>query len=216
MLNRRFAQIAFATATALTIGARAAASAPITTTVEAIGSFGFGARAGSTIIDFDSGLPAGPIMSATGSGSGLFTGTTRGLAATPFGDATQYYSTGLGTTTIAMGGDYDYLGLLWGSVDNYNNIKFYKDDVLVGTINGSAIRNPAGGDQGIGGTFYVNFEIAGGYDKVELLSTGYSFEIDDLAYGHNYHEVPAPAAALLLGGGLLGLGFARRRNIVRA
>ncbi|HEX2116222.1 MAG TPA: PEP-CTERM sorting domain-containing protein [Alphaproteobacteria bacterium] len=190
-----------------------AAAGPIVTTVEAIGSIGFGAKAGSTVIDFNSGLPSDPVFSGSGSLYGLYTGTTAGVAATPFGDATQYYSTGLGTTTITFDEDNTYLGLLWGSVDAYNSIAFYKDGNLIGTINGAAIRNPANGDQGIGGTYYVNFEVDGGYDSVRLISTNYSFEIDDLAYGSDYLRlIPEPAAALLLSAGLFALGYARRRR----
>jgi hypothetical protein len=188
-----------------------ATAAPIVTTVEAIGSIGFGARTGSTIVDFNAGLPAGPIFSGSGSQYGLYTGTNPGVAATPFGDTTQYYSTGLGTTTVSFAADNTYLGLLWGSVDGYNSIAFYKDGNLVGTINGAAIRNPANGDQGIGGTYYVNFDVDGGFDQVKLISTNYSFEIDDLAYGRDY-EVPAPMTAMLLGAGLLALGASRRRR----
>lgn len=202
-----FAAVAFAT--------QAASAAPIYITVEAIGSAGFGALTGSTVIDFNSGLPAGPTISGAGSGFGLYTGTTAGLAATPFGDATQYYSTGLGTTTITFDGDYTYLGLLWGSVDGYNDVKFYNDGVLIGTVNGSEILNPADGNQGLGGTFYVNFGLYGGFDEVVLVSTNYSFEIDDLAFGTGY-EIPEPASALLLGGGLVALGLARRRRAAQA
>jgi hypothetical protein len=207
--NKFFAAVA---GVMLATAALPASAAPIITTVEAIGSLGFGARTGSTVIDFNSGLPSGgATVSGSGSSYGLYTGTSAGIAATPFGDATQYYSTGLGTTTISFDEDNTYLGLLWGSVDGFNSIAFYKDGVLVGTVGGASILNPANGDQGIGGTYYVNFDVDGGFDEVRLISTNYSFEIDDLAYGDDY-EVPAPMTALLFGAGLLALGASRRRR----
>jgi len=192
-----------------------AVAAPITTTVQGIGDANFGPRAGSTVIDFNSGLPSDPNFSGSGSLYGLHTGSQSGVAATPFGDATQYYSTGVGTTTVTFDETATYLGLLWGSVDGYNSIEFYDGNTLVGTIGGSDIRNPANGDQGIGGTFYVNFDVAGGFNRIKLRSSGYSFEIDDLAYGAHYDriaEVPEPTSVLLLGAGLFALGCARRRR----
>ena|SRR5688572_16466826 len=197
------------------LGAQVASAAPISISVEAVGSIGFGALAGSTVVDFNSGLPSGPSFASTGSSFGLYTGTTPNIAATPFGDATQYFSTGLGTTTITFDAEQTYLGFLWGSVDGFNDVKFYKDGALVGTVNGSAIINPADGNQGLGGTYYVNFELYGGFDEVRLVSSNYSFEIDDLAYGGNY-EVPEPMGALLLGSGLVAFGLARRRRTARA
>jgi hypothetical protein len=200
-------------AATLALATQAASAAPIVTTVEAIGSIGFGAKAGSTVIDFESGLPSGPTFSGAGSLYGLYTGTSAGVAATPFGDTTQYYSTGLGTTTITFDEANTYLGLLWGSVDSYNSIAFYNGDDLIGTVAGAAIRNPANGDQGIGGTYYVNFEIEDGFDRVLLISNGFSFEIDDLAFGGDYlRQIPEPASALLLGAGLIALGGSRRRR----
>ena len=188
---------------------------PIVTTVEGIGDANFGPRAGSTVFNFDSGMPSDPVFSGSGSLYGLYTGSQPGVAAKPFGDDTQYYSTGIGTTTVTFDETATYLGFLWGSVDSYNRIAFYDGNTLIGTIYGADIRNPANGDQGIGGTFYVNFDVAGGFNKVELISDGYSFEIDDLAYGAEYvhiTEVPEPTSLLLLGAGLFAVGYARRRR----
>lgn len=214
MLNWKLIKGAAYAVAAFALSTQAASAALIETTVEAIGSANFGPKAGATVIDFESGLPSGPDFFATGSLFGLYTGTTANVAAAPFGDSSQYYSTGKGTTTITFDETATYLGLLWGSVDSYNSIEFYDGDILIGTINGSQIRNPANGDQGIGGTYYVNFEVEGGFNRVKLISTGFSFEIDDLAYGADYNRVaiPEPASALLLGAGLLALGYARRRR----
>src|SRR5262249_50148599 len=121
-----------AVAAAFVAIASAAQAAPIATTIEAIGSVGFGAKAGSTVIDFNSGLPSDPNFSATGTSFGLHTGSAAGVAATPFGDVTQYYSTGLGTTTITFNDEKTYLGFLWGSIDSYNRIAFYDGDTLIG------------------------------------------------------------------------------------
>jgi len=195
----------------IAVGATGASAAPIVTTVEAIGAGGFGPRAGATVIDFDAGLPSDPLIASTGSGFGLYTGSISGLTATPFGDTTQYFSVGRGTTTIAFAEDNTYLGLLWGSVDSYNSLAFYDGADLVGMITGDMIVDPATGDQGIGGTFYVNFDVASGFDRIVLVSTQYAFELDDLAYGQNTLVIPEPVAATLLASGLLILGFTVRR-----
>jgi hypothetical protein len=211
MTPRSLYSSALSAACALALTASAAA-APILTTVEAIGTAGFGPRAGATLVDFDTGLPADPLITSAGAGFGLYTGSIPGLTATPFGDASQYFSVGKGTTTITFGESQDYLGLLWGSVDGYNSLAFYDGADLVGTITGNMIVNPATGNQGIGGTFYVNFDVASGFDRLVLVSTQYAFEFDDLAYGTTALRMPEPGTAALLAGGLLTLGFARRRR----
>ncbi len=42
----------------------------------------------------------------------------------------------LETLTIAAGSSYNYFGLYWGSIDDYNWLKFYDGDTLLGTITG--------------------------------------------------------------------------------
>ena len=63
-----------------------------------------------------------------------------------------------------------------------------------------------------GGTSFVNITAASSaeyFNKIELsTTTGVGFEVDNLAV----RAVPEPLSALLLGLGLAGLAFGRRRN----
>src|SRR5262245_37590721 len=79
---------------------------------------------GHTVVDSDSGLPA----NYTGQGS-VVTGSISGQTAAPAGDATPYltvaYPAQSGTMLATLGASYNYFGLYWGSIDNYNTLKFY-------------------------------------------------------------------------------------------
>lgn len=115
-----------------------------------------------------------------------------------------------GTARAVLGADYNYFGLWWGSVDDYNTIDFYKDDVLVETIGGLDITNPANGNQSAPSTnLYVNFYDLTTFDEFRLTSTSFAFEVDNIAVGAS--PVPEPGTLLLLGSGLAGLALYRRR-----
>ncbi len=167
---------------------------------------------GATVVDFNNGM-----MPSNYSGDGaVVTGSVGGRYAAPPGDGTPYLSVPnpyrSGSLAIDAGGDYNYFGLYWGSVDTYNYISFYDDNVLVASFSGSDVKNPANGNQGVVGADYVNFwfdsALGEVFDKVVLTSTNYAFETDN----HAFANVPAPAALGLMGLGLMGLGLVRRRQ----
>ena len=127
-------------------------------------------------------------------------------------DATNYYTTPIDDTMlwsmVDFGGTtYNYLGLFWGSVDDFNQIEFLNNGVVVpnGTWTGTQVLSPspANGNQTAPSTnLYVNFYDVPDFDAVRFTSTDFAFELDNLAV------IPAPGALML---GLIGLGALRLR-----
>jgi len=106
-----------------------------------------------------------------------------------------------GMASVAFSTEQNYLGLYWGSIDTYNIIRFYRNDVLVDTVTGVEVLTAFGGVSGArGNSKYVNLT-GEWFDKVEFESTSRAFELDNLAVA----PVPVPGAVLL---GFLGLGAA--------
>jgi hypothetical protein len=160
-------------------------------------------------------LPTGVTINNAGSQkAGIYQGLTPNVAAPPYGDTTDYYSTGIGTTTINFAGFNDYLGLEWGSVDAYNTLKLFNGKTLIGTFTGSQIQAAANGSQSANGTFYVDFIVPQEFTSIQLISTNFSFEIDDLAFIDPPPPLPEPATIALFGIPLAGIGFLRRRSVV--
>ncbi len=186
-----------------------------------------GAPAGADYVNFDNlalgsaGGTSGGIGVAFTSGNGaVVQGAASGFYAAPFlsggngalfgdpangTDTTRYLSTGIGTITLTLPGMEKYFGLLWGSVDGYNSLQLFDGASLVGTVTGTDVTASANGDQGAAGTFYVNLTSDLAFNKVELSSSQYAFELDNVAY--NTGAIPEPGTLVLLGGGLLLLGW---------
>jgi len=163
-----------------------------------------------------SGQYAAPYLS--GNNANHFNNTATGP------DQTQYVTSGKqgsanpnASVTMTFDTEQRYFGLLWGSVDPYNNPLGYNKLTFYDStgkelffVSSKDLPPPAIGDQGAGGTVYANIYSSTGFTKVVATSSQYAFEFDNVAYGAT---VPEPAAMLVWGFlCLVGLGVIRRRR----
>lgn len=177
--------------------------------------------AGATVMSFGSGLCAVGGYSSCVGNYDVVTGSVVGRYAAPAGGAannpylTVPEDTAVGplavTASLAGGATANYFGLFWGSIDNYNTLSFLYNGTTVASFTGLDIVIPADGNQTSAATNrYVNFFDLPVFNAVSLASTQYAFESDNHAYATV--SVPEPGTLLLLGSGLVGLAFRRRRK----
>jgi hypothetical protein len=173
--------------------------------------------------------PSGQVGVAFTGGGMAVTGSLSGVHAAPFitnsngalfgdntingPDSTQYVTTGTGSITFTFSASEKYFGLLWGSVDTYNTLEFFDStNKSLGTITGTDVNSMANGDQGPGGSIYVNINSSIAFTKVVASATSNAFEIDNVAYSATVLS-PEPSTIVAAVSALpIGLAWAWRRR----
>ena len=164
----------------------------------------FASAPGAVVYDMSSNIPA-----FDGSPVALRTGSLSGQYAAPFGDTTQFASVGTietpSTTTLLLGGSYNYVGLYWGSIDGYNSLTITdaSGDHVVSAATFASILNPAGGSQNADGSLYINIFTDSAITKLTFFSESKAFEFDNLTVA----AVPEASTWAMMILGFLGLGF---------
>jgi PEP-CTERM motif len=165
-----------------------------------------------------SGTNAAPVLSGS-NGNGF------GSPNQPNGtDTTAYLTTGTGSVTMTFSSNQMYFGLLWGSVDTYNTLTFYENGVAIGGggdgvsfLTGTdVLGSGADGNQGAGGTAYVNITSTLAFNEVVATSSINAFEFDNVAYNPTPIGVPEPSTFVVAAFGAMGMiGFGLRRKALK-
>ncbi len=134
-------------------------------------------------------------------------------AKSPF-EGTGLYGTAFNSVGKDASATYEFnsvkstLKLIWGSVDKYNFIDFFKGGAFVEQFKGEDAGPIFTNNRSLS-EILASIVVSGGFDKVVLTSVGQNaFEHQGVA------AVPVPAAGFLLIGALGGLAALRRRKTV--
>jgi len=106
-----------------------------------------------------------------------------------------------------------HLSLLWGSLDDYNIIQFFKGGIEVASATGGQVL-ASGGEPSASGAAFVKLFVDGGFDQVHFRSDAPAFLEDTAAFEFSNvtAAIPLPAGGLLLITALGGIALLRRRK----
>lgn len=166
---------------------------------------------GGLIQNISNGDGAKPAFSTDGAGSGFGYLTTT-AAASP--------------VTLQLDGTTGYrqVSFYWGSIDTYNTIQLLdasgnliNADLTFSSFTGTQVAPPADGNQGLPQTNgRATFTIGAGDQGIaglRFISTGNSFEVDNIAFSSAIPE-PATWAMMIVGFGMVGAAMRRRNSAV--
>jgi len=131
---------------------------------------------------------------------------------TPYASTGVYDSVTRGSVAYAMGGLFDSIKLVWGSMDPGNTIDFLLGGSVVDSVTGiQAILKTKSTKAA-----YLEIFSKASFDSIVLRMGGVAFEYGNLQGGKavptSPAPVPLPAAGLMLAGSLAGFGLLRRRR----
>jgi PEP-CTERM motif len=150
-------------------------------------------------------------------------GLNPNVSAPPYLDSFDYLAAEPGApVTVIFAAPQTSFDIVWGSVDWYNTLTFYDAaGNVIGTFTGSDINASAGGNQGFGGTDYVDFADDSS-DPIAWIvasiadggSPAFEFDYSAPSSGgtNNNTAVPEPLTLSLFGAGLVGAAGLRRRR----
>lgn len=151
-----------------------------------------------------------------GSQENLFRSPFDGSASAPLSgwENVGYFAVGPSNlpspATLTYASDQKQFSFLWGSIDSYNYIDFYKGSSLVYSLLASSV---AGAQIGIGAAYVTISDFI--FNKVTFRSTSEALEFSNIS---SVSAIPLPAGIALFGSslgffGLLALGKRRRLTL---
>ena len=163
-------------------------------------------------IDFDSPTPAGVSFSGQYIVADTFLPS---YYAPPSPQSGNFYATynkdnpyAPSASTISLGGTYESLSFTWGSVDSYNTLELLRNGLVVQSVGGSKVMDPADGNQGPSGTMtYTTSGVA--FDSIRFLTGTNSFEVDNINVSSRVPD--GGTTAVLLGLTMVGLAAVRSK-----